>query len=147
MNDEIFMKYALNEAKKAFSRGDVPIGAVIVHDGKIISSGSDEKFNDPTTHAEILAIKSCAKKFNHWNLSNCVLYVTLEPCPMCAGACVNSRLKKVVWGAKNYKSGAGGTLYNILSDSRLNHVCEVKSGVLKTECAEILREYFLTRRK
>lgn len=145
-NDKFFMQAALNEARDAFTRGDVPVGALIVHDNNIISSGSDRKFSDPTEHAEIIAIRSCAKNFNHWNLTGCTLYVTLEPCPMCAGACVNARLSRVVYGARNYKSGAGGTLYNILHDSRLNHVCEVHSGVMSRECTEILREYFQQRR-
>ena len=144
--DNFFMQEAINQAKNALSRGDVPVGALIVHENKILSSGSDKKFLDPTEHAEIIAIRSCAEKINHWNLSGCTLYVTLEPCPMCAGACVNARISRVVYGAKNFKSGAGGTLYNILSDSRLNHVCKVKSGVMASECLEILQEYFIRRR-
>ena len=141
------MSAALDEAKKAFNRGDVPVGALIVHEKNILSYGSDKKFSDPTEHAEIIAIRSCSEKLNRWNLTGCTLYVTLEPCPMCAGACVNSRISRVVYGAKNYKSGAGGTLYNILNDTRLNHVCEVKSGVMNLECLKILQEYFLIRRK
>ena len=145
--DNYFMSAALDEAKKAYARGDVPIGALIVRDNKILSSGSDKKATDPTEHAEIIAIRSCAEKLNHWNLTGCTLYVTVEPCPMCAGACVIARISRVVYGAKNYKSGAGGTLYNILSDSRLNHVCEITSGVMKNECLKILQEYFFIRRK
>ena len=145
--DNLFMNEALNEAREAFIRGDVPVGALIVRDGKIISRGSDRKLSDPTEHAEIIAIRSCSEKINHWNLTGCTLYVTLEPCPMCAGACVNSRLSRVVYGAKNYKSGSGGTLYNILHDTRLNHVCEVTSGVMASESLIILHEYFLNRRK
>ncbi len=146
-DDNYYMKAALNEAKKAFERGDVPVGALIVRDNNILSYGSDMKSSDPTEHAEIIAIRSCASKSGYWNLTGCTLYVTLEPCPMCAGACVNSRVSRVVYGAKNYRSGAGGTLYNILSDSRLNHVCKVKSGIMENECLEILQEYFLQRRK
>ena len=145
--DEFFMREALNEAREAFNRGDVPVGALIVRDENIISYGSDKKISDPTEHAEIIAIRSCAEKINHWNLKGCTLYVTLEPCPMCAGACVNSRISRVVYGAKNYKSGSGGTLYNILCDSRLNHTCEIKSGVMALECTSILQEYFINRRK
>ena len=141
------MSAALVEAQKALLRGDVPVGALIVKENNILSFGSDYKISDPTEHAEIIAIRSCAKKLNHWNLTGCTLYVTLEPCPMCAGACVNSRISRVVYGAKNYKSGAGGTLYNILHDSRLNHVCEVKSGVMNIECLKILQDYFINRRK
>ena len=147
VNDNYFMQAALDEAQKAFSRGDVPVGALIVKDEKILSFGSDFKISDPTEHAEIIAIRSCSEKLNHWNLKGCTLYVTLEPCPMCAGACVNSRISRVVYGAKNFKSGAGGTLYNILNDSRLNHVCEVCSGVMSVECLSILQDYFLNRRK
>ncbi len=145
-DDNYFMSAALDEAKKAFSRGDVPVGALIVRENNILSFGSDKKASDPTEHAEIIAIRSCAEKLNHWNLTGCTLYVTLEPCPMCAGACINSRISRVVYGAKNYKSGAGGTLYNILNDTRLNHVCEIKSGVMKSECLKILQEYFFLRR-
>ena len=146
-NDNFFMKAALNEAQKAFSRGDVPVGALIVRDENILSSGSDRKSSDPTEHAEIIAIRSCSEKLNHWNLTGCTLYVTLEPCPMCAGACVNARISRVVYGAKNFRSGAGGTLYNILNDSRLNHVCKVESGIMNVECLNILQEYFIRRRK
>lgn len=145
-NDNYFMSAALDEAKKAFSCGDVPVGALIVRENNILSSGSDKKAADPTEHAEIIAIRSCAEKLNCWNLTGCTLYVTLEPCPMCAGACVNARISRVVYGAKNFKSGAGGTLYNILCDTRLNHVCEIKSGVMKNECLKILQDYFFLRR-
>ncbi|MBQ7594447.1 MAG: tRNA adenosine(34) deaminase TadA [Synergistaceae bacterium] len=147
IHDNFFMNEALNEARNAFSRGDVPVGALIVRNNEILSYGSDAKISDPTEHAEIIAIRSCARKLNHWNLSGCTLYVTLEPCPMCAGACVNARISRVVYGAKNYKSGAAGTLYNILQDSRLNHTCKVQSGVMQSECLAILQEYFLLRRK
>lgn len=147
VKDNLFMKEALNEAREAFIQGDVPVGALIVRDGEIISRGRDRKLSDPTEHAEMTAIRSCSEKINHWNLTGCTLYVTLEPCPMCAGACVNSRISRVVYGAKNYKSGSGGTLYNILHDTRLNHVCEVTSGVMASESLLILQEYFLNRRK
>ena len=141
------MQEALNLAKNALTRGDVPVGALIVKNNEILSSGSDKKFLDPTEHAEIIAIRSCSEKLQKWNLSGCTMYVTLEPCPMCAGACVNARLSRVVYGAKNFKSGAGGTLYNILSDSRLNHVCKVESGIMAQECTKILQEYFIIRRR
>ena len=146
-DDNYFMRRAFDEAKSAYSRGDVPVGALIVKEGQIIASGSDMKNSDPTEHAEIVAIRSSAKKLAHWNLSGCTLYVTLEPCPMCAGACVNARVSRVVYGARNYRSGAGGTLYNILSDSRLNHVCKVTAGVMENECVKILQDYFMRRRK
>ncbi len=145
-DDFYYMQAALNEAHSALSRGDVPVGAIIVKDNAALSSGSDKKYSDPTEHAEMSAIRSCSEKLGHWNLSGCTLYVTLEPCPMCAGACVNARVSRVVYGAKNYKSGAGGTLYNILRDSRLNHMCEVEAGILEAECLRILQDYFLDRR-
>ena len=144
--DDMFMQAALIEAEYAFSRGDVPVGALIVRNNNILSSGSDKKLNDPTEHAEMIAIREASHKIHHWNLIGCTLYVTLEPCPMCAGACVNSRISRVVYGAKNYKSGAGGTLYNILRDSRLNHTCEIQSGILESECLKILQKYFFKRR-
>ncbi|MBQ9419644.1 MAG: tRNA adenosine(34) deaminase TadA [Synergistaceae bacterium] len=146
-DDNYFMGEALAEAQKAFSRGDVPVGALIVQENEILAFGSDKKASDPTEHAEIIAIRSCAQKLNRWNLTGCTLYVTLEPCPMCAGACVNARISRVVYGAKNFKSGAAGTLYNILSDSRLNHNCEIKSGVMAVECLKILQDYFIIRRQ
>ncbi len=144
--DEYYMKLALDEAYEAANRGDVPVGAVIVKDNAVVSAGSDTKAFDPTEHAEIIAIRSGAGKLGCWNLSGCTLYVTLEPCPMCAGACVNARISRVVYGAKNYRSGAAGTLYNILSDNRLNHTCEVTAGVMKADCLKVLQEYFLKRR-
>ena len=145
--DNFFMQKAIHEAENAFSRGDVPVGALIVRDNNILSYGSDKKLNDPTEHAEMTAIRDASRKLQKWNLSGCTLYVTLEPCPMCAGACVNSRISRVVYGARNYKSGAGGTLYDILRDSRLNHTCEVESGIMESECLNILQEYFFRRRK
>ena len=146
-DDNYYMAKALTEARNALSRGDVPVGALIVKDGGILSCGSDRKLHDPTEHAEITAIRSCAGKLSRWNLSGCTLYVTLEPCPMCAGACVNARVSRVVYGARNYRSGAGGTLYNILHDSRLNHMCEVTPGVMENECVKILQDYFIRRRQ
>ena len=146
-DDNYYMQRAFDEAKLAFQRGDVPVGALVVKNGGIIASGSDRKISDPTEHAEMIAIRSSSEKLAHWNLTGCTLYVTLEPCPMCAGACVNARVSRVVYGARNYRSGAGGTLYNILSDSRLNHVCRVTAGVMENECVKILQDYFLRRRK
>ncbi len=146
-DDNYFMTAALDEARDAFTRGDVPVGALIVRGGEVLSRGSDRKAQDPTEHAEIIAIRSCAEKLGRWNLSGCTLYVTLEPCPMCAGACVNARVSRVVYGAKNYRSGAGGTLYNILNDTRLNHICRVEAGIMSRECLTVLQEYFLRRRK
>ena len=133
--DNYYMQCALHEAESALLRGDVPVGAILVKDNAVISSG------------KIIAIRSGSQKLGHWNLSGCTLYVTLEPCPMCAGACVNARVSRVVYGAKNYRSGAAGTLYDILRDTRLNHVCKVEAGVMQNECLEILQGYFLRRRE
>ena len=146
LTDEYYMSLALDEAEKALRRGDVPIGAVIVKNGMAVSRAGNIKAVDPTEHAEIIAIRAFAREARCWNLSGCTLYVTLEPCPMCAGACIAARLSRVVYGAKNYKSGSGGTLYNILSDTRLNHVCIVKSGIMEQQCVKILQDYFLSRR-
>ena len=146
-DDYSYMKAALVEAMKASARGDVPVGAIVVKGNEILSSAGDMKHHDPTQHAEITAIREAAEKLSSWNLTGCTLYVTLEPCPMCAGACVNARVSRVVYGARNYRSGAGGTLYNILRDSRLNHICEVKAGVMESECLRALQDYFLRRRK
>ncbi|MBR0257927.1 MAG: tRNA adenosine(34) deaminase TadA [Synergistaceae bacterium] len=146
-DDYSYMKAALSEAMKSSARGDVPVGAVVVKGNEILSSAGDTKHHDPTEHAEIIAIREAAGKLSRWNLTGCTLYVTLEPCPMCAGACVNARVSRVVYGARNYRSGAGGTLYNILRDSRLNHMCEVRAGVMESECLRLLQDYFLRRRK
>lgn len=143
--DELFMKEALKEAQKAAAKGEVPIGAVVVREGKIIGRGHNlrESLNDPTAHAEIIAIKKAARKFKNWRLNGCTLYVTVEPCLMCAGAIVLARLEKVVYGAKDPKAGAVSSLYEVLDDRRLNHrVKEVKGGILEEECAAILKEFF-----
>lgn len=147
MNNENFMRTALERAREAADRGDVPVGAIIVKNDKIISSGSNKKSNDPTAHAEICAIRAACEVLETWNLSGCSLFVTLEPCPMCAGAIVLARIERVVFGCADPKAGAGGTLYNILRDTRLNHRCELLGGVLENECREILKNYFKERRK
>lgn len=146
MDDDNFMREALNDARAAFARGDVPVGAVVVYNKKIVGRGANLKTQDATAHAEIQAIRKACENLKSWNLNRCALYVTLEPCPMCAGACVNARLKRVVFGAYDAKAGAGGTLYNILRDTRLNHRCEVLGGVLEVESLNLLHEYFLRRR-
>ena len=144
--DEIYMSQALLEAESAFARGDVPVGAVLVRDGEIIGRGSNVKTTDPTAHAEIRAIREAAKLLGSWNLSGCDLYVTLEPCAMCAGACVNARIRNIVFGARDPKTGATGSLYNIPRDVRLNHRCGVRGGVMEVSCAELLVKYFRLRR-
>ena len=138
------MKLALKEAKKAYDKGEVPVGAVIVKDGKVISKAYNLKEikNDTTNHAEILAIKKASKKLNSWRLIDCEMYVTLEPCSMCAGALIQSRIKKVYIGAMDYKTGACGSVLNLLKDYKFNHEVEIQTGVLKQECEEILKNFF-----
>lgn len=144
--DETFMDLALREAREALLRGDVPVGAVVVRDGAVLGRGSNRKTCDPTAHAEVQAIRSAAEALGHWNLGGCDLYVTLEPCPMCAGACVNARLRTLVFGAYDPRAGASGSLFDIPRDTRLNHRCRVRHGIRAEACAALLREYFLSRR-
>lgn len=145
-DEEAFMRLALEEAHEACLRGDVPVGAVVVRGDVVLGRGSNRKTCDPTAHAELQAIRSAAERLRHWNLGDCDLYVTLEPCPMCAGACVNARLRRIVFGAWDPRAGAAGSLFDIPRDSRLNHRCRVRHGVLAEECAALLRDYFLRRR-
>ena len=147
--EEKFMKAALKEAKKAYDKLEVPVGAVIVKDGKIIARAhnlKETKF-DTTKHAEILAIQKASKKLNSWRLIDCEMYVTLEPCSMCAGALINSRIKKVYIGASDQKTGAVGSVFNLLEDYTFNHKVEYKKGVLQDECESILKEFFKELRK
>ncbi len=147
--EEKFMKEALKEAKKAYDKLEVPVGAVIVKDGKIIARAhnlKETKF-DTTKHAEILAIQKASKKLNSWRLIDCEMYVTLEPCSMCAGALINSRIKKVYIGASDQKTGAVGSVFNLLEDYTFNHKVEYKKGVLQDECESILKEFFKELRK
>jgi len=145
-SEENYMAQALEEAESAFARGDVPVGAVLVRDGEVIGRGSNVKIADPTAHAEIQAIRMASESVGSWNLSGCDLYVTLEPCAMCAGACVNARIRNIVFGAKDPKAGASGSLYDIPRDVRLNHRCGVRGGVMEAVCAELLIKYFRLRR-
>lgn len=142
--DELFMKAAIEEAKKAEAIGEVPIGAVIVKDGEIISTAYNlrETEQRAIAHAELLAIDDACQKLGTWRLSDTTLYVTLEPCPMCAGAIVLSRVDRVVYGAKDPKGGCAGTLMNLLQEDRFNHTAEVTSGVLEEECAALLSNFF-----
>lgn len=147
-NDIYFMKRALARAKAAAKCGEVPIGAVIVKDGQIISTGRNmrETKRNALHHAEVIAIDRACKKLGAWRLTDCTLYVTMEPCPMCAGAIVNSRIKRVVFGCFDKKAGALGTVFN-LSEYPLNHKYEVLGGVLEKECADILSQFFAELRK
>ncbi|MEA3319797.1 MAG: tRNA adenosine(34) deaminase TadA [Bacillota bacterium] len=144
MQDEHFMMLAIEEAKKAESLKEVPIGAVLVHDGKVIAKGYNlrETTQRSITHAEIMVIDQACEALQTWRLEEAILYVTLEPCPMCAGAIIQSRIKKVVYGAKDPKAGCAGTLMNILQDERFNHQTEVVSGIMEEECGELLSSFF-----
>lgn len=147
-DDHYFMKKALLQAQVAYKKGEVPVGAVVVKDGEIISRGYNlrESTNDPTAHAELLAMKKAAKKLNSWRLSGCTLYVTLEPCPMCTGLIINSRIDKVVFGAYDQKAGCCTTLYHLATDERFNHRASVLGGVIEEECAKILSDFFKEKR-
>ena len=142
--DDVFMQQALVEAQQAFAEGEVPVGAVIVHEGRIIASAHNqrEQLRDPTAHAEMIAITQAAESVGDWRLENCALYVTLEPCAMCAGAIVLARIPTVVYGATDPKAGAVQSLYRILGDERLNHRCTVTTGIRADACGEILSEFF-----
>lgn len=148
-NDHQFMRAALVEAQKAFVIGEVPIGAVVVSDGRIIGRGHNlrEHLNDGVAHAEIMAIEEACATMNSWRLVDCDLYVTIEPCLMCAGAIINSRLKTVYFGARDPKAGAVRSLYQVLEDPRLNHQVEVFEGVLKAQSAQIMKDFFRAARK
>ena len=147
-DDEQWMKAAIAEARLAEAEGEVPVGAVIVHAGEIIGRGRNlrETTQDPTAHAEMIALREAAHALGSWRLIDTSLYVTLEPCPMCAGALVNARVPKVVWGCDDPKAGATQTLYTIGSDARLNHRFECVPGVLGDECGALLTEFFGTIR-
>jgi tRNA(adenine34) deaminase len=142
--DREFMEMALIEAKKAASFGEVPIGAVVVRNGIVVGRGYNlrERAKDPTAHAELVAIKEASKALGGWRLIGCTLYVTLEPCPMCAGAIVQSRVERVVYGVSDPKAGCAGTLMNLLQEERFNHQVEVTSGILAEECSMILKDFF-----
>ena len=146
---ERFMKEALKEAKKAYDKLEVPVGAIIVKDGKIIARAhnlKETKF-DATNHAEIIAIQKASKKLKSWRLIDCEMYVTLEPCSMCAGAIINSRIKKVYIGANDEKTGAVGSVLNLFEDYKFNHNVESEKGILKEECENILKDFFKNLRK
>lgn len=149
MTEIDYMRAAMAEAEQAEILGEVPIGAVVVHDEKIIGRGHNmrEKFQDATYHAEVLAIMEACQNLGSWRLEDCDLYVTLEPCIMCSGAIINSRIKRVIYAAPDPKAGAVDSLYHLLQDERLNHQVEVKSGVLATECGDMLRHFFRMIRK
>ena len=147
--NEKFMKEALKEAQKAYKKLEVPVGAIIVKDGKIVARAHNlkETKNDTTKHAEILAIEKASKKLSNWRLIDCEMYVTLEPCPMCAGAIVNSRIKKVNIGAMDEKTGACGSKLNLLQDFNFDTKVDMEIGILENECRELLQKFFVALRK
>jgi tRNA(adenine34) deaminase len=146
--DEYFMKLALREALRATEHDDVPVGCVIAHGGEVLAAAPNERElrKDPTAHCEVLAIREAARRLGSWRLAGTVLYVTLEPCAMCAGAIVLARIPRVVYGAADPKAGAAGSVLDVLGEKRLNHRPEVAGGLLAEDSAGILREFFLTRR-
>ncbi|UUO05552.1 tRNA adenosine(34) deaminase TadA [Blastopirellula sp. J2-11] len=145
---QIFMYQALELAEQAAREKEVPVGAIIVHDNRVIAAAHNQRetLHDPTAHAEMIAITQAAESLQNWRLENCTLYVTLEPCPMCAGAILQARIPTVVFGAVDPKAGAVTSLYTLLSDSRLNHRCEVVPGILAPQCGDVLTEFFRARR-
>ncbi|MBQ7978091.1 MAG: tRNA adenosine(34) deaminase TadA [Clostridia bacterium] len=146
---ERFMRVAMVEAGKAKEKQEVPIGAVIVRNGKVIARGHNKKNrgNNALLHAEMIAINKAIEKLGDWRLTDCDLYVTLEPCPMCAGACINARVRSVIFGAYDPKAGCCGTLYNLPEDTRFNHRPKVVGGILEDECGKILSDFFKSLRK
>jgi tRNA(adenine34) deaminase len=146
---EHFMRMALAEAETALTENEVPIGAVIVHGGRVVASAHNqrEQLRDPTAHAETIAITQAAQALGSWRLEGCTLYVTLEPCPMCAGAIVQARVPEVVYGAADPKGGAVQSLFQLLSDRRLNHQAQIVSGVLAEQCGAMLSKFFQAQRQ
>lgn len=147
--NEKFMQEALKEAKKAYNKLEVPVGAVIVKDGKVIARAHNLKETklDTTKHAEILAIQKASKKLESWRLLDCEMYVTLEPCSMCAGAIINARIKKIYIGALDEKTGAAGSVLNLLKDYKFNHEVEVEKGIMKEQCESMLKDFFKNLRR
>jgi tRNA(adenine34) deaminase len=143
-NHEIWMLEALLEAKKAESLREVPIGAVVVHHGQIIGRGYNlrETLHDPTAHAEMIAIREASQNLQSWRLLDCQLYVTVEPCPMCAGSIVQSRIPTLIYGTDDPKAGCAGSIYNILQEKKFNHHVDIIRHVLQIECSELLRDFF-----
>jgi len=147
--DSMFMGQALEEAKKAALLGEVPIGAVLVYEGEVIAKAHNlrETTQNATTHAELMVIQEACKKIGSWRLEQTTLYVTLEPCPMCAGAILQSRVPRVVYGARDMKAGCVDSLYHLLNDARFNHECDVTEGILAEDCGQILTDFFRALRE
>ncbi len=149
MNDDFFMKEALREAQKAYKKGEVPVGAVAVYKNQIIGRGHNqtEQLQDPTAHAEILAITAAANALSSWRLNDVEMFTTIEPCTMCAGALVLARVKRIIFGARDEKFGGCGSVFNIVAEKKLNHQIEVTSGVLENEAASLMKSFFAEKRK
>lgn len=146
---EYFMNEALKEARKAYNKEEIPVGAIIVKNGEIIARGHNQKEykKDSTKHAEIIAINKACKKLEAWRLTNCEMYITLEPCAMCAGAIINSRIKKIYIGTMDPKTGACGSVLNLLKDFTFNHNVEIETEIVQQDCEKILKEFFKTLRE
>lgn len=148
-SDEYFMKEAIKEAKKAYQKNEVPVGAVVVKNNEIVARGHNikETKKDTTKHAEIIAIQKASKKINAWRLEDCTMYVTLEPCTMCAGAIIQARLKRLIIGTMDKKTGACGSVLNLIDDYEFNHKVELETGIMETECRQIMKDFFKELRK
>lgn len=148
MTDQDFMSLALIQAKCAFEAGEVPVGAVLVKDGVVISQGYNQPIcsHDPTAHAEVMALRAASQVLENYRLPSCELYVTLEPCVMCAGAMMHARLSRVIYGAADPKTGACGSVINVFEQEKLNHHTEIVGGVMEQECGQLLKEFFMSRR-
>jgi len=148
-NHERFLREALKEASKAEKKGEVPVGAVVVCSNKVVGRGHNQSItlNDPTAHAEIIALRKAARKVRNYRLTDCTLYVTIEPCPMCAGALVWARIAEIVFGARDKKAGACGSVCNIAHNKKLNHHIKITHGILEQECRDIIQQFFKSRRK
>ncbi|MDF3037170.1 MAG: tadA [Paucimonas sp.] len=149
MRDLIFMQQALSQAHNAWALGEVPVGAVVVKDGQIIATGFNQPIgtHDPTAHAEIMALRAAAEMLGNYRLPGCELYVTLEPCSMCAGAMMHARLARVVYGAPDPKTGSCGSIVNLFAEARLNHHTELVGGIMAEECGQLLKDFFAERRQ
>lgn len=147
--DELFMRHAISLAKKAEKINEIPVGAVVVANGEIIGEGFNQSItlNDPSAHAEMIAIRQAGQTLENYRLLDCTLYVTLEPCPMCAGLLVHSRIKRIVFASKDEKTGSAGSAFNLVSNDKLNHMIETTSGVLAEECSNMLSAFFKRRRE
>ncbi|QBG37482.1 tRNA adenosine(34) deaminase TadA [Litorilituus sediminis] len=147
--DKAFMQRAFELAQVAESYGEIPVGAVVVYNNNIIAEGYNQSItlNDPSAHAEMIAIREAGKQLNNYRLLDCTLYVTLEPCPMCAGLLVHSRIKRLVYASADFKTGAAGSSFNLVANSQLNHQIDVTSGVLADECSHMLSAFFKRRRE